>query len=254
MNFRTIRLALKVAPTVLHAELFWLHRWARHPERVPLEKRYNKVRKLTRRIIDLLEIDVKFKNSSLINSQKKCYLGLSNHRHFIDPLFYIYYSEKPISFVSKIENAKKPFVKDVMACIDCLYIDREDVINQVRVFKKMSERIKNNELSYFIFPEGTRMKNRNQINTLHYKDGSIKPAYWAECDIIPCATYGSDFMLIKKNPKLKKRNITIEAIKIIKHEVFSSMTTIALMPLIEKDSNSALEKLYKENLSRNLRR
>jgi len=205
MILRTIRLALKVAPSVAWAELTWLKRFSRHPERYPIEQRYQKVRKFLRHVVNMLEIDVKFNNFEVLNNQDKCYLGLSNHRHFVDPLFYIYYSEKPISFVSKIENAKKPFIKDVMKAMDVLCIDRNDLLSQVRVFKRVSERIKKNELSYFIFPEGTRMKIKEQVHTLPYKDGALKAAYWAGCDIIPCATYGSDYLLLKKREGLKKR-------------------------------------------------
>jgi len=254
MILRTVKLALKVAPTIIWAELSWLKRYAKHPEKYPIELRYNKARKLIRRVINKLELDVKFNNVDILNTQDKCFLGLSNHRHFIDPLFYIYYSEKPVSFVSKKENIKKPFVRDVMKAIDVLCIDREDVISQIRAFKTVAERIKKNELTYFIFPEGTRMKNREQLETLPFKEGALKVAYWAECDVVPCATYGSDYLLLKKRPNLKKRNITIEALKTIRYSDIKDKTTIQVMPLIHKDINEKLKDLYNQTLSRNLKK
>lgn len=254
MTLRTLKLGFKVAPVVAWAELTWLHRWARHPEKVPLEKRYKKVRKFIRRVINLLELDIKFNNVNLLNNQNKCFLGLSNHRHYIDPLLYIYYSEKPISFVSKKENKKLPLVKDVLSVLEVEFIDRDDVLTQVKIFKKIASRIKNNELTYFIFPEGTRMKNHEQIHTLPYKEGAIKPAYWAETDIIPCVSYGTDYLTKKRHPELKKRNVTVEAIKIYQYEKIKDIKTMDLMPQIEKESNDKIKQLVKECLSRNRRK
>ena len=86
-------------------------------------------------------------------------------------------------------------------------IDREDVLLQSKRFKQISERLKKNDLSYFIFAEGTRMRDPNQVHTLPYKDGTLKPAYWAEKDIIFVSSHGTHLVSMKKPKGFKKRNI-----------------------------------------------
>ena len=98
------------------------------------------------------------------------------------------------------------FVKQIVKSIDAFSIDREDMLHQLQLFKAVGERLKKNDLSYYIFAEGTRMKDPNQIHTLSYKDGAIKPAFWASKDIIFCATYGTHLLTMKKPKGFKKRN------------------------------------------------
>ena len=93
----------------------------------------------------------------------------------------------------------------------------------------------------------------NQIQTLPYKDGALKPAYWAEKDIIFAVHYGTDKVL-KKMPKgFKKRNITFEFHQPIKYQDIKNKTTTTVMPLIEKISNDTLKRIAEQNSSRNLK-
>lgn len=244
---------IKMAPFIGFAQFTWLRKYSRHPEKAPIEYRYKKVRKLVSRIVKSLKLDIKANNLEYLNNHEGSFLGISNHRNFFDPLIYIYFSEKPISFVAKKEAFGFPFVSRVMKTIDAFSIDRDDVMNQFRLFKDVGERLKKNDLSYFIFAEGTRMRDPNQIHTLPYKDGSLKPAYWGEKDIIFAASIGTNSLTSKKPKGFKKRNVTFEFHKPLKYSEFKDQPTTALMPVIEKITNDSLIKIAKENNSRNLK-
>ena len=248
-----ITAGIKLAPRILFSQMTFLRRYSRHPERTPLEVRYKKVRKLIVKIVETMKIDVKVNGLDFLRNQEGSFLGISNHRNFFDPLFYMYLSEKPVSFIAKKEAFKIPFVSRVMKAVDAFSIDRDDVMNQFRLFRAVADRLSKNDLSYFIFAEGTRMRDPNQIHTLPFKDGSIKPAYWAHKDIIFAATYGTHLMTMKKPKGYKIRNITIEFHKPLKYEDYKNQKTTQVMPLIENITNKTLVKIAKENDSRNLK-
>lgn len=252
-NLRFILGCIWLGPRILFARVTWMRKYSKHPEKTPIEIRYKKVRKLIIRIIKHLHLDLKINHLEYLNEHKDSFLGISNHRSFFDPVFYIYLSERPVSFVAKKETLKIPFVRNIIMSVDGLFIDREDMLHQLKLFKEIGERLKKNDLSYFIFAEGTRMKNPDQLQTLPYKDGALKPAYWAEKDIIFVSTHGSHLISMKKPKGFKKRNIAIEFHQPLKYQDFKDKSTTEVMPMIEKITNETVIKLAKDNNSRNLK-
>ncbi len=248
-----IRAAFILGPKILLARLTWMRKYSHNPNKYPIEVRYKKVRQLIIKILDTLKLDIKAINLDYLNKHEGSYLGLSNHRHAFDPLLYIYLSEKPISFLAKKEAFKMPFVKQIMKSIDAFSIDREDILHQLKLFKDIASRLEKNDLSYFIFPEGTRQKNLSLVSTLPYKDGAIKPAYWAKKDIIFVSMYGSEVITKKKVDGFKKRNITFYVNEPIKFKSIENKPTTEVMPRIEKLSNKNLITSHQENISRNLK-
>lgn len=249
----TILAFIKTGPSIIYAYFRWMIKYSRHPEKAPIEKRYQLVRNLLLKAIKNLNLDIKYINLNYMTEQKDTYIGLCNHRHFMDPVFFICASEKPISFVAKMEAFKIPFVGRILRAIDAFSIDREDVMQQVHLFKKISEELAKGKVSYYVFPEGTRMKIKEQIHTLKYKDGSIKPAYWAQKNILYAASFGSKLVFSKLPSGFKKRNITIYFHQPLKYDEFKDKKTMEIMPEIEKRTNETLLELVVENNSRNLK-
>lgn len=245
-KLRTVFLALRLLPYFIYCYFFWIIRYSRNPKKYPFTKRYMRVRRLSKRIIKAYNLDVKVYGLENIKEAKTPFLGVSNHRNFLDPIFLICLFENPISFVAKKESEKLPFVGRILHIIDGYFIDRQDILSQARLFKELSDSLKTGEVSYFIYPEGTRLRDLTCTSTLPYKHGSIKPAYWANTDIVYVAHYGADFTLLPKKKGMKKRPVYFTIFKPLKHQDFKDVQTIDLMPFIERNSRDAVLKMANE--------
>ena len=238
----TVFCALRIGPYVIYCYFFWILRYSRHPEKYPFQLRYKRVKKLVNKVMNAFKLDFRVENSNYLKEMNKPFLGVSNHRYFLDPIFYIYLSDFPVSFVAKKEAYKIPFIGRVMRAIDVYFIDRDDVMSQVRIFKSLAKRLQKGDVAYFIFPEGTRLKDHS-IRLLDYKDGAIKPAYWGNVDILNATLYATDFTLDNKKKGMKKRPVFFTFFKAIKYQEFKDNPTTEVMPYLEKESLEALNKM-----------
>jgi len=244
---------LRLSPMILFNYFWWMKRCSKHPEKLPLEVRYKRLRKILVKTFKVLKIDIKVNNSEYINKGDKPVLYTCNHRFFLDPCFLMNLSEKPVSFIAKKELRDKPFLGTAIKSIDGFFIERDDLMSQVRLFKAVAEKMKKDNVSYLIFPEGTRMKDKNKIETLPFKDGSIKLAYWANVDIVPMAMIGNENVFSKKPKGYKKINVGVTFFKPYKINEIKDISTTKITPEIYKMTNDELKLLYQDNLNRNKR-
>ena len=94
----------------------------------------------------------------------------------------------PFSVVAKKEIKDIQFLKQVIACMKGYLMDREDIRQSMRVISDVTEEVKKGR-NYVIFPEGTRSKEGNQVQS--FKAGSFKAATKAKCPIVPVALINS---------------------------------------------------------------
>ena len=184
---------LKMAPRILATFTFYIWKYARHPEKYPIEVRYNRIRRLIIKIIDTLHVDQKvegIENLRKLEAKDQRYLAVSNHLDVIDPLMFIYHSEKPLTFVGKKEILKIPFVRTIIKALDGMFLDRNDLRDGIRVIKNTERLIKENICSVVIFPEGTRNKNPDG-DLPEFHGGTFKPAFRIGCPVLPIASFGS---------------------------------------------------------------
>lgn len=195
--FKYIGFVIRLLPTIIWNYLTWIIRYSRHPEKYELEKRYKRVRKLIVKVLKGLHVDLHIENEELIKDGE-IKLFTPNHQSFIDPLLLIALSEKPISFVAKIETKKMIVVGRIMKIIDGQFIDRDDLKQQIKVLRTVEKSLEERKISWVIFPEGTRNKNINEIilNELH--PGTYKIALSAGVKIIPVAIEGTYRILSTK--------------------------------------------------------
>lgn len=111
-----------------------------------------------------------------------------NHQGLYDMLAIVDACPRPCSGVIKKEAANIPFIKQVIACLKALAIDREDVRQSMQVIMQVTKEVQNGR-SYVIFAEGTRSKLGNKL--LEFKGGSFKAATKAKCPIVPIALIDS---------------------------------------------------------------
>lgn len=136
-------------------------------------------------------------------------LYVSNHQSFFDVLVGYTTVVGCCGFVAKKELEKAPFLRDWMYAVKCLFIDREDMKQSMKVILAAAEQLKEGT-SVWICPEGTRNKNPEEVQMLEFKDGSFKPADRAKVPVVPVAIRGTWALFERQMPKFKKSAITVE--------------------------------------------
>lgn len=166
------------------------------------EYAYKTVKNHIKDIIDITKADIRV--HGLENIPNEPVLYVSNHQSLFDPFFIINYCDKLTSGVAKIELKKFPNYSYWMEKNKILFLDRNDPREGLKVINEAARLIKEEKLSMFIFPEGTRSKDKKM---LPMQRGSFKIAVKANCKIVPIAIDGSsqifeDEKMIKLNKKI----------------------------------------------------
>ncbi|MCR4684026.1 MAG: 1-acyl-sn-glycerol-3-phosphate acyltransferase [Lachnospiraceae bacterium] len=137
--------------------------------------------------------------------ENEAVLYVANHRSFFDII--ITYTLVPgrCGYISKKEN-RVPILTGYMNNIHCLFLDRKDVKQGMKVILTAIQYIKDG-ISICIFPEGTRSRTSEM---LPFKEGSFKLASKTGCKIVPIAITGSSAIFEDHFPLLKKGEVIVE--------------------------------------------
>jgi len=111
-----------------------------------------------------------------------------NHQGMFDVLVFLATCPVPFSFVLKKEVSNIILLKQVIAALGAIPMDRNDIRQSMQVINQMTEEVKKGR-NFLIFAEGTRSRKGNQL--LEFKGGSFKSAQRAKCPIVPCALIDS---------------------------------------------------------------
>ena len=208
-------------------------KYARHPEKYPFEKRYTMARKEIMFVLKRFHIDPQIENQEILLKAKKPQLIISNHYSVLDPLMYIVCSVRPITFLSKKENLKVPFVGQILKMLQAFTINRKNVLSQVKTLQQIGEFLKDeSKPSVIIFIEGTRNK-QPAGDLLPFHPGTLKIAYKANCEIVPVSMYGT-FRVLKMKSYLKKYPFFWTINQPITPEEYKDVGTIDLAEKIRK--------------------
>lgn len=134
-------------------------------------------------------------------------LFVGNHRSMLDIVLAGKLIPFPVGFVSKIELQKIPLLRLQMKDINCLFLDRKDNRQALKVILKAIELVKGGQ-SMFIFPEGTRSKVEGEFLPFHA--GSFKVATKAKAPIVPVTIVNMGDVLEDHFPRLKRVHVIIE--------------------------------------------
>lgn len=253
--FIYLKVILMCGPAIIF-NFFRYLKYTRHPEKYPFEKRYGMVRKEILFVLRRFHIDYKEEGYDILKNAKKPALCISNHYSFMDPVMLIAASERPITFLSKKENLKMPFVGQILKMLQAFTIDRKNVLSQVRTLQQIAEHLKDETKPHvFIFIEGTRNK-KPEGELLEFHPGTLKIAYKANCNIVPVTTYGT-FRVLLLSSYLKKYPFLWKIHEPITPEQFSGKTTIDLAKEIRDEMNEQVnhfrvidkEYIYNEKVS-----
>ncbi len=126
--------------------------------------------------------------------RNKRYVFISNHQSGLDiPILYIGLSEK-ISFIAKKELFLIPMFGWGLYFVGHIWIDRSNARKAHRSIQNAVKRLKKDNVSLILFPEGTRSKDGK---VAPFKQGSFALAQKAGVSVVPVAITGALGLLPK---------------------------------------------------------
>ncbi len=162
--------------------LYRIWKYGKQPDR-DLEEAFAYIKKVTKAANHAGR--VKIEAHGLENIPKENgFIFFPNHQGMYDVLVFLDTCPVPFGFVYKQEVGNIILLKQVIAALGAIGIDRQDIRQSLQVIKQMAEEVKKGR-NFLIFPEGTRSKTHNKL--LDFKGGSFKSAQMAKCPIVPCA-------------------------------------------------------------------
>lgn len=165
------------------------------------------VQKMFRFFLWIGGVKVTVKGRERIPEGAVLYVG--NHRSFFDIL--VGYTTVPdlTGFVAKKEMEKYPLLSDWMRDVNCLFLDRENLKEGLKTILTGIEKVKSG-ISIWIFPEGTRSRQEDELELLPFKEGSLKIAEKSGCAVVPVAITGTADIFEKHLPFVRSGRVTIE--------------------------------------------
>ncbi len=129
-----------------------------------------------------------------------------NHRGFFDIL--VGYTTAPMhtAYISKKEIKNIPMISWWMKCMNCLFLDRNDIKQGLKTITDGIELLKNGT-SIYIAPEGTRNKGEG---LLEFHDACFKLAEKSKKPVIPVAINNTDEVFEKHLPWIHSQHVIIE--------------------------------------------
>jgi 1-acyl-sn-glycerol-3-phosphate acyltransferase len=165
------------------------------------------------------------------------YILYGNHQGLFDALILLETHERPFATVSKKEVENIFFLKQVFNVLQSKFIDREDVRQSMKILMEVTKEVKEGR-NYLIFPEGTRSKNKNQIQ--EFKGGSFKCAMNAKCPIVPIAIIDS-FKAFDTN-SIAKLTVQIFYLPPLYYEDYQGMKSGEIADLVAERIRTTIEK------------
>ena len=152
--------------------------------------------------------------------QDQAVLFIANHRSIFDIIATYPQLHGLCGYVSKDSFQKIPMFATWMRLVGCLFFDRNNLKDGMRMLLDAVAKIKRGE-SVFIFPEGTRNRNESDLPLLPFHEGSFRIATKAGCPIVPIAITNMISLFEKQFPRLKPCNVVVEFGKPIDPATFS---------------------------------
>lgn len=182
------RIAMMVLRLFLKAPYYLFCIWrCGKKENITLEESYACVKKVTKAANRAGRVTVEAHGLENI-PRENGFIFFPNYQGLFDVLVFLESCPVPFSFVIKKEASNVILLKQVVAALHSIIIDREDVRQSLQVINQMAEEVKKGR-NFLIFAEGTRSRQGNEL--LPFKGGTFKSAQKAKCPIVPCALIDS---------------------------------------------------------------
>ncbi|MCM1043887.1 MAG: 1-acyl-sn-glycerol-3-phosphate acyltransferase [Candidatus Gastranaerophilales bacterium] len=134
-------------------------------------------------------------------------LYVGNHRSNFDVVMTYMRVPRLTGYISKKEMNRIPFLRVWMRYLHCLFLDRDNIKEGLKVILAAIDKVKNG-ISICVFPEGTR--NQTNDTFLPFHEGSFKIAEKGNVPIIPMAIVNAADIFEDHLPWIKKTTVVIE--------------------------------------------
>lgn len=202
--------------------------WHGKRKNYDLEKSYAFIKKVTKAANHAGRVKIETHGLENIPKQNG-FVFFPNHQGMFDVLVFLESCPVPFAFVIKKEAGDVILLKQVIAALRSVVIDREDIRQSLEVINQVAEEVKKGR-NFLIFAEGTRSKMGNRL--LPFKGGTFKSAVKAKCPIVPCA-------LIDSFKPFDEKSIAPVTVKLIYlppvyYEEYSSMKTPEIANMVKQ--------------------
>lgn len=208
----------------------------KHLDKYSLEERYAFIHKIVFRITK--KARVKIECFGLENlPEKQGYFMVPNHQGLFDPLAIFQTHEKPARAIVKMELTKVVLIRDVITILEHVPMKRDDIRESVKIIKYASQQLLKGQ-NFFVFAEGTRSRDKNNI--LEFKGGTFKIPMNAKAPIVPIAII--DSYKVFDNNSAKKITVQIHYLKPIYFEEYAGMHSNEIAELVHDRIEECIKK------------
>lgn len=159
------------------------------------------------------------------------FLLVSNHISNFDPIVQWHVLKNShLSYLSKAENFKIFTFGPISKKCCFLPINREDPREAMKALITAAELIKSDEVSFGVFPEGTRSKDGV---LLPFHDGVLKVAKLANVPIVVVVMRGTN--LIHKNYPFRSTDIYMDIVDVIPADIVKAESTHTISDKVRKE-------------------
>ena len=209
---------------------YYLYRIWKYGKQDPIdyEAAFSYIQMVTRRANHAGRVTIEVQGEENIPKENG-FILFPNHQGMFDVLVFLATSKAPFSFVLKKEVSNIILLKQVIAALGAIPMDREDIRQSMQVINQMTEEVKKGR-NFLIFAEGTRSKNGNEL--LEFKGGSFKSAQKAKCPIVPCALIDS-FVPFDKNT-IRPVTVKLFYLPPMYYEEYKNMKTVEIAAEVKR--------------------
>jgi 1-acyl-sn-glycerol-3-phosphate acyltransferase len=212
----------KAGARILHNYFSKMKKYARHPEKYPIEERSLNGKILAAKVSNDLSVITYIEGlENIPNDQFSYFVG--NHLSEFDPFIPFAMLDKPVSYIGKYEIRNFPFVGTFLKSLSGEFMDRKDLKQSLKVMGRIEEDLKKQTKNWVIFPEGTRNKDSRSL-CLNFHHGTFRPPMRAGVPIVPFVIIGTD-RVFRSNPIYKKCPISVKILKPITFNEYKNMTS-----------------------------
>lgn len=158
-------------------------------------------------------------------------LFVGNHRSNYDSLvtWWVFRKWRP-AYISKKSNFKIPICGRLIRKCCFLAIDRENPRNAIMTIKKAAEIMQDQQISFGVYPEGTR--NKSYKGLLPFHNGVFKVAQKANAPIAVVAVSGTE--KIHKNAPWRYTDVYLDVLEVMPADYVKSTGTAQIGDRIQQ--------------------